>query len=75
MSNLSPNRSRKQLIGAIVGPSVGCGLFLGLALAVLDKHYPPTQHQLFSFALDVLLSGTAMYIAITSCKKVLKLLP
>ena len=74
MSSSSPDRSKKQLVSAIVGPSVGSGLFLGLALAALDKHYPPTPIQLFSFAVNILLAAIAIYIAITSCRKVLKLL-
>ena len=75
MSKLSPNFPKTQLLATIVGPSVGCGLCLGIALGVLDRQYPPTQLQLVSFEIDMLLSGMAMYIALRSYKKVLRLLP
>jgi hypothetical protein len=75
MLSLSADPSKKQLVAAIVGPSIGCGVCLALALSALDKHYPPTQLQLFAVAMDLLLSGMALYIAITSCRKVMKLLP
>lgn len=75
MISLSPELPNKRLVAAIVGPAVGCGIALGLALAVLDRHFPPTQSQLVSFAANLAVAGMAMYICVTSCKKVLKRLP
>jgi hypothetical protein len=60
-----------KLLAAIVGPSISCGIFLGMAIMSLEKEY---NSVLFLGAV-LLLAGAMLFIAVQSCKKVLELIP
>ena len=60
---------KHKMLLAIVGPSISCGIFLGLAINYVR------ENNAFSFVLMILMSLMTLYVAIESCKKVLKLLP
>ena len=64
-----------KLLTAIVGPSVGCGMFLMLAITTLDKIHVSVELLLISLGADLLLAAGALYIAVVACKKVAKLVP
>jgi len=66
---------KHKMLLAIVGPSIGSGIFLGLAIMVLEREYASVELRLVSLGCDLLLAGGALYIAIESCRKVLKLIP
>jgi hypothetical protein len=58
----SGSPKHKMLLG-VVGPSISCGLFLGLAINQVEKG------QAFSCVLMILMSLMTLYVAIASCKK------
>ena len=60
---------KHKMLLAIVGPSISCGIFLGLAINYVQ------ENRAFSVVLMILMSLMTLYVAIESCKKVLKLLP
>jgi hypothetical protein len=62
-----------RLLAGIVGPSVSCGLFLGIALMSLKRALLPVE--IVFLVAVLLLAGAALFIAIRSCSNVLKLLP
>jgi hypothetical protein len=68
------SRSPKiKLLAAIVGPSVGCGIFLGVAIMSVKGGY--SSAELVSLGAVLLLAGAVFFVAIQGCKKVLKLIP
>jgi hypothetical protein len=69
MITILANQSKKQLLAGVVGPAVSSGLCLGLALAAIDHHHTN------SFVINMLLAAVMMYLCITGCKRVSKLLP
>ena len=64
-----------ELVAAIVGPSLASGGFLMMAVMVFDRPYASVQLRLLAFALDLLLAGMTLSLAIQGCKKVLQALP
>jgi hypothetical protein len=68
------SRSPKiRLLAAIVGPSISCGIFLGMAIMSFKKEYASVE--LVFLGAVLLLAGAALFVAIQSCKKVLTLIP
>jgi hypothetical protein len=65
---ISGSPKHEMLLG-VVGPAISCGIFLGLAINHVEKK------QAFSCLLMILMSLMALYVAIASCKQVLKVLP
>ena len=65
---LSGYPKKVQLLGGVVGPSIGCGIFLGLALMYLS------ESRIFSLVLMLVLAGLTLFVAIESCKKIAKLI-
>ena len=64
---------RIKLLAAIVGPSVSCGIFLGVAIMSVKEEY--SSIELLFLGAVLLLAGAVLFIAIQGCKEVLKPVP
>ena len=71
----SPKKVPLNLLLSIVGLSIVCGVFLGLAIIQFEKEYASVEPRLVAVGAVLALAAFSLSQAIQCCKKILKLIP